>query len=294
MVAIILHWALRRLVKRVADRNIASGGKKRRLPIPGRGTRQSEEVSRQVEMMNQTQEKRRKSRIKTIAGVFNSAIAIVVWAWAVLAILSAVDVNVGPLIASAGVVGVALGFGAQSLVKDFLSGIFMLLEDQYGVGDTIDVGDGIIGDVEEISLRVTTLRDIDGGLWYVRNGEILRIGNLSDGYAIARLQIPVGLNNDTDEILKIIEEAALEAVHDPKIADLVIEGPTVNGITDIQPDHISYRVSVKTLPGDQWAVQRFSQARVVNALRARGVTMPFPASLGHFNSQGEQPDALGD
>lgn len=292
IVAIILHWALRRTVNRLARRNIATGGRGARRILPGRLARQDTEDTRQMEMLSATQEKRRQSRVKTISGVFNSAIAIVIWTWAIMAILSAVGVNVAPLIASAGVVGVAIGFGAQSLVKDFLSGIFMLIEDQYGIGDTIDVGDGIVGDVEEISLRVTTLRDIDGGLWYVRNGEILRIGNLSDGYAIARLQIPVGLDNDTETTLQIIGDAAREAVRDPRIADLVIEDPVINGVTDIQPDHVSYRVSIRTLPGDQWSVQRLAQAKVVNALRVHGVTMPYLATLGRPGV--EKPDALGD
>mgnify|MGYP002651783288 CR=1 FL=1 len=108
-----------------------------------------------------------------------------IWVWAALAVLSEIGVNVAPLIASAGVLGVAIGFGAQSLVKDFLSGIFMLLENQYGVGDTISVN-GVEGTVEEMTLRVTTLRDIDGTLWYVRNGEIIRVGNMSQDHAVAR------------------------------------------------------------------------------------------------------------
>ncbi len=292
VVASVLHWALRRTVNRLADRNITHGGRKGRRLLPGRGVQKDHDATRQMEMMSVTQEKRRQSRVRTIAGVFNSAIAIVVWTWAVMAILSAVGVNVAPLIASAGVVGVAIGFGAQSLVKDFLSGIFMLIEDQYGIGDTIDVGDGIVGDVEEISLRVTTLRDIDGGLWYVRNGEILRIGNLSDGYAIARLQIPVGLDNDTEATLQIIADASREAVNDPRIADLVIEEPVINGVTDIQPDYVSYRVSIKTLPGDQWSVQRLAQAKVVNALRAHGVAMPYPAILARAGV--DKPDENAD
>ena len=106
--------------------------------------------------------------------------------------LSELGVNVAPIIASAGILGIALGFGAQSLVKDFLSGIFMIFEDQYGVGDVVDLGEAI-GTVEAVSLRVTRLRDVNGTVWYVRNGEILRVGNMSQNWARTVLDVGVGL-----------------------------------------------------------------------------------------------------
>lgn len=163
VVASVAHWGLRRLIDNLCERNIEKGGQSapRFLPL---GMMKAKAEDARSEAMERTQEKRRVSRVRTLAQVGKSAVAIVVWVWAGLAILDKLGVNVAPLIASAGVVGVALGFGAQSVVKDFLSGIFMLLEDQYGVGDTIDVGDEIIGDVEDISLRLTTIRDMDGTL----------------------------------------------------------------------------------------------------------------------------------
>lgn len=281
VVAGLAHWALRRFVERLARKNIHGGGRPLKISraLSRRG-RVEEEISEQVQAMRDSQEQRRQSRVRTLAGVFKSASAILIWTFAVLAILSEIGVNIAPLIASAGVVGVALGFGAQSLVKDFLSGIFMLMEDQYGVGDTVDVGDGIIGDVEDISLRITTVRDIDGTLWYVRNGEILRVGNLSDEYAIARIQIPVGLSNDTGEAWKVILDTAQATAQDPAIRNVILEEPTMNGVTAVEPDHLSYRVSVKTLPGEQWGVQRLIQAKIVDALRANDISMPYPRGIG--------------
>jgi small conductance mechanosensitive channel len=121
---------------------------------------------------------RRQQRAETIGSVLKSTASILILVWVVLTCLSVLQVNIAPFLASAGLVGLAIGFGAQNLVKDFVSGVFMLLEDQYGVGDIVDLGEAI-GEVETVGLRVTTVRDIDGTLWYVRNGEIIRVGNMS-------------------------------------------------------------------------------------------------------------------
>lgn len=217
-----------------------------------------------------SQEARRVQRIRTLANVGRSAAAIVIWVWAALAILDQLGVNVAPLIASAGVLGVALGFGAQSLVKDFLTGIFMLIENQYGVGDTIQVGD-IVGDVEEMTLRITTIRDIDGTLWYVQNGDISRLGNHSDRFSIARLQIPVSLLVDPADAAPVIEQAAIDASFDPEVRDLILEDPELLGASEFNPTHMSFRVSVKTLPGQQWTVARHINQRILTALQQAGI-----------------------
>ena len=283
LIAVIAQWALRRIINQLAAKasKTPSGATIPRLPRGPKATKaEREEESRQQAAMNRSQENRRKSRIKTLAGVSKSAVGIIIWSLAALLILDQLGVNIAPLIASAGVVGVALGFGAQSLVKDFLSGIFLLLEDQYGIGDTIDVGEEIIGDVEDITLRVTKLRDIDGTLWTVRNGEILRIGNFSDHYAICRLQIPVGLSNNAKEAWRVIEDAVNQAVKDPEIVNEVIDQPVINGISDWEPDYISYRISIKTMPGQQWHVQRHAQAHILDAMQEAGISTPYPYGMG--------------
>ncbi|MGP6174472.1 mechanosensitive ion channel family protein [Corynebacterium sp. A21] len=286
IVALILHWLARRGIEKLADRNAKTKLRKPKLPVRlgGRKT-PAEEIPPHIAAMNRAQEDRRKARIRTLAAVGKSAAAILIWAWAVLSILQAIDINVGPILASAGVIGLAIGFGAQSLVKDFLAGVFMLLEDQYGVGDTVDLGEGIVGDVEDISLRLTTIRDIDGTVWYVRNGEILRVGNLSDDFSIARLQVPVGLSNDSEKAWEVILSSVNEGVTAEHIREGVLEEPVMNGVTDFQPDHLSYRVSVKTLPGRQWEVQRYLQAKVLNDMRANDITTPYPHGIGNVRRE---------
>ncbi|MEY8578856.1 mechanosensitive ion channel family protein [Corynebacteriaceae bacterium 6-324] len=285
IVALILHWLVRRLIGKLAQSSIEKKTIRTsaiaKLARPGGiNKKQKEKQEKQLEAIDKSHENRRISRIKTLANVARSAAAIVVWGWAFLASLDQVGVNIAPLIASAGVLGVALGFGAQSLVKDFLSGIFMLLEDQYGIGDTIDLGNGIFGDVEEITLRITTVRDIDGALWYVRNGEILQVANHSDEFSVARVQVPVGLSNNTEKAYEVIESSVKAAAKTPEVAGLILDEPVVNGVTDFQPDYLSFRVSVKTLPGSQWDVQRILQARVLNSMNDAGIVTPYPYGIG--------------
>ena len=124
-----------------------------------------------------------------------------------------------------------------------------------------------------MTLRITTLRDIDGTLWYIQNGDIKQVGNHSDRYSIARLQIPVSLLADPDTASTSIAQSALDASYDPAIKDLVIEDPALLGVSDFNPDHMSYRVSVKTLPGQQWTVARFMNQRILAALQAAGIPL---------------------
>ncbi|QNQ90855.1 mechanosensitive ion channel [Corynebacterium poyangense] len=278
--AVVIHVILRRLIDKAAQHNIESKDKQSKF---SRKRRNKNELPAEARALDRTQLQRRKSRIRTLANVGKSAVAIVVWTWFVLHVLDLIGINIAPLIASAGVVGVALGFGAQSLVKDFISGIFMLIEDQYGVGDTIDVGDGIIGDVEEVSLRLTTIRDIDGTLWYVRNGEIMRVGNFSDEYSIARLQIPVGLSNDPEQAWEVIQDSVRRWVNDKKIRESIIGEPEMKGVSDFEIDHLSYRIQLRTLPGHQWDVQRFLQGKVLNDMTAAGVSTPYPHGIGAWH-----------
>lgn len=256
LVALALHGFANRIINRAANKTIENT--------------QLRVAEQDDSPQARSQEARRVQRIRTLANVGRSAAAIVIWVWAALATLDQLGVNVAPLIASAGVLGVALGFGAQSLVKDFLTGIFMLIENQYGVGDTIQVGD-IVGDVEEMTLRITTIRDIDGTLWYVQNGDISRLGNHSDRFSIARLQIPVSLLVDPADAAPVIEQAAIDASFDPEVRELILEDPELLGASEFNPTHMSFRVSVKTLPGQQWTVARHINQRILTALQQAGI-----------------------
>lgn len=223
---------------------------------------------------------RRQQRAQTIGSVLKSTVSIVLLVWVVLAVLNVLGVNIAPFIASAGVVGLAIGFGAQNLVRDFVTGVFMLLEDQYGVGDTVDLGEAV-GEVESVGLRITTVRDIDGTLWYVRNGEIARVGNMSQEYAVARIEVPVALTADVDRAEQVAHEAAQRAVADPALAGKVIGEPEMLGVQELSPDLIKLRMTVKVRPNAQWAVQRKLRRAILRAYDEHGIDLPYPGGRIH-------------
>ncbi|QPK78795.1 mechanosensitive ion channel family protein [Corynebacterium lizhenjunii] len=291
IIAMVGHWAAVHVINRLAKQAQESRTARKSGPLPAlplglgkplgrKKAARRETQSQQLEALDKAHENRRVSRIKTLAGVARSAVAIFIWVWAGVTILAQLGVNVAPLIASAGIVGVALGFGAQSLVKDFLSGIFMLLEDQYGIGDTIDLGNGIFGDVEDITLRITTVRDIDGALWYVRNGEILQVANHTDEYSIARVEIPVSLSANAHQAHKVIERAAQTGCEHADVTEMVLDAPEMLGMTKFDVDSVIYRVQARTLPGSQWAVQRFLQEHIWQAMHDEGIPTPYPFGKG--------------
>jgi small conductance mechanosensitive channel len=211
---------------------------------------------------------RRRQRTETIGSVLRSITSVLVFAVAVAMVLSELGFDLGPVIASAGIVGVALGFGAQNLVKDYLNGMFMILEDQFGVGDAIDVGSAS-GVVEEVGLRVTRLRNADGTVWHVRNGEILRVGNRSQGWSRAVLDVSVAADTDTDRAAAVVKQAAESLWRDPEL-DLVREEPEVWGVQDLGEDGIAIRLVVRTAPLEQWTAARELRRRLVPALADAG------------------------
>jgi len=198
---------------------------------------------------------RRAQRARTIGSVLRSSSTVVVGGIAFFLILDTLGINIAPFIASVGVVGVALGFGAQSLVKDFLTGLFMLLEDQYGVGDVIDAGPAN-GTVEAVTLRITKIRDADGTLWYVPNGSMLRVGNKTQGWATAVVEIDVDYFADLDEVRSLLAEAAARVVADPVMGAHILGAPTITGIERLSADAVTLRLRVKTSPAQQWEIAR--------------------------------------
>lgn len=226
---------------------------------------------------------RRAQRAETIGSVLKSAVSFLVLVWVVIQTLAILGVNVAPLIASAGVAGVALGFGAQNLVRDFISGIFMLVEDQYGVGDVVDVGD-VTGTVETVGLRITTLRDVQGRLWYVRNGEIVRVANFSQDYAVAFLQLPISYTADVDEACRIALETANEAVSEEPLTADVLGEPEMLGVDGATGDRVSLRLTVRVRANRQWAVERELRRRILRAFDEHGIAPPyrtgFPIAIG--------------
>lgn len=272
LVAGVLRFVLRRAVRRLVQRSID----------PRLSTRLEENrATRVLASAAGVTHERRRQRTETLGSVLSSLITAVIYGIALLMVLSEFDIDLAPLLASAGVAGVALGFGAQSLVKDFLSGIFMLLEDQYGVGDIIDTGEAT-GTVEEVTLRITKLRDPSGVAWYVRNGEIVRIANKSQGWSTAVVDLPVSYAENIERVLQIVRAVVADVYADPDWSALMIEEPTVAGVEQITGTTMTIRVFAKTVADQQWGVQREILARAKNAFDAAGVQAPvvYPAAPG--------------
>ena len=201
--------------------------------------------------------------------------------------LGELGLDLGPLIAGAGIVGLAIGFGAQSLVSDFIAGIFIIIEDQYGVGDIVDVG-AASGTVEKVTLRTTTLRDIDGALWVVPNGEIRRVGNSSQLWARTVLDVDVAYDTDIDLAASVIKEVADGLWQEELESATIIEEPEIWGVQSFGADAISIRLAVKTEPNEQWATGRLIRARLKKAFDANGIEIPFPQRTVWINQVSER------
>ncbi|HYO19320.1 MAG TPA: mechanosensitive ion channel family protein, partial [Dermatophilaceae bacterium] len=263
--AVLLRWALHRAIDRVVDNAMARAAR-RENQSPRRASR----ILAQATGSNQA---RRSQRAATTGAILKSTSTFVIFAMALLTVMAALGLPLGPLLASAGVVGVALGFGAQSLVKDFLSGIFMMLEDQYGVGDVIDTGEAI-GTVEDVTLRVTKVRDASGIVWYIRNGEIIRVGNRSQGWSTAVVDIQVGYHEKLDIVLPLIREVARELDAAPEWTTRLLEEPEVAGVESMTGGVVTIRIIAKCAPNENFPVSREIRGRVKTALDAAGIRAP--------------------
>ncbi|WP_350271256.1 mechanosensitive ion channel family protein [Brevibacterium sp. CBA3109] len=216
---------------------------------------------------------RRAQRAKTVGRMLSSVTTIIISVIAVLMVLDQMNFNIAPILASAGIVGVALAFGAQELVKDYLSGFFMVIEDQYGIGDTVDLGEAV-GEVEDFGLRKTAVRDLTGTLWHVRNGEIMRVGNLSQGWARAVLEIPVNYSTSMATYHEITESVTNSMLQDKALASAILERPEVAGVQSLSAEYRVIRTMIKTKPNLQWMVERAFRAELTNEFDRRGITIP--------------------
>ena len=218
-------------------------------------------------------------RIATLTGALSTAGLVATWTIAILVVLGQLGTNLGPVFASAGVAGVALGFGAQSIVRDTLSGFFILLENQFGVGDVIEVqttANPVGGKVEALSLRVTSLRAFDGTLHIVPNGNIQLVSNKSRGWARAIVDVRVGYGEDVDRVRGILEELFEELRLDETLSDWVREGPSVLGIETLSDYALVVRVIADTRPSKRWDTERALRERIAGRLDAEGIRVPLP------------------
>ena len=263
VIAMVIRWLLHRGISRLTATTS-------RAAMPALLKPLRERADKQEAADNTFIPERRRQRAEAIGSVLRSFVTAVVFTMAVLLVMGELGFNLGPLLASAGIVGVALGFGAQSLVKDLIAGLFMLLEDQYGVGDSVDLGDAV-GVVETVGLRVTTVRDMRGVLWYIRNGEIIRVGNKSQGWAMVVIDIPIGFVN-SEEATTVLRQAALALAEEPEHATEFLEPPDVIGVEQLTVDGAVIRTIAKTTADGQPIVQRELRRRLTEALETSGIS----------------------
>ncbi len=216
---------------------------------------------------------RLEARAASISGVVGGTAGVIIWVIALITVLGELGLDLGPLIAGAGIAGVALGFGAQSIVKDFLAGLFVLIEDQYGIGDTVDLGEAS-GTVQQITLRTTVLRAQDGTVWHVPNGEVMRVGNKSQIFSVAIVDVTVAYASDLDRVKAVILRSATEICESEEWRDDVLEPPDLLGVEAFASVGVTVRTLVKTTPGKQWALQRALREAVKEALDEAGIELP--------------------
>ena len=216
-------------------------------------------------------------RAATLTGALSTALIVVIWALAILMALGELGQNIAPLLASAGVAGVALGFGAQSLVRDTLSGFFILLENQFGVGDNLEVqtpSNKVAGRVESLTLRVTSIRAFDGALHFVPNGNIVVASNRSKGWARAIIDVRTAYDEDVEHLRSVLEELFEELKGDRTLSEWIHEAPSVLGVERMGHDALVMRVIADTRPSKVMDVERLLRERITRRLLERGIKVP--------------------
>lgn len=221
-------------------------------------------------------EDRQKQRAHALGSLAKNALTIFVWIAAIITILGTLGVNIAPIIASGAVVSAVIGFGAQTYIADYLAGISMIFEDQLGIGDTVELGGTVLGEVEETALRYTRVRDYWGVVWYVRNGTINYVANQSQGWTYSLLEIPVPYDEDLAKVQQVIDAAGKEMGADPEYNGVLLGNPTYSAITELTPTSVIVRVNTKIVPnGNQWYAGRIIRQKMKEALDGAGIRIPY-------------------
>ncbi|MBE9372912.1 mechanosensitive ion channel [Saccharopolyspora sp. HNM0983] len=270
VVAFVARAVVGRLIVRLVKRIVSSQQK-----LDQAKSKASRVVTRSAENGGANRKERQEQRAQTIGSVLRSIASFVIFGVAFMMILGEFGINLAPVLASAGVLGLAIGFGAQNLVQDFLSGLFMMTEDQFGVGDVVDVGDAV-GTVEAMTMRITKIRDLDGNLWHVRNGEIMRVCNMNQDWANAVIEIPLDYSVNLPEAKRVLENGLAEFADDPEFSGQILEKPDVNGVVGIGNGAVTMRVIIKTKPGSQWAIGRAARGHLKQRLDDEGLHVAYP------------------
>jgi len=274
IIGFVVRWILHRLIGRLTER--AAQG-----TAPGMFQRAKTANARPRSATSGNAAERRTQRARTLGSVLKSIVTGVIFAVVAFMAIAELGYDIAPLLASAGILGLAVAFGAQNLVSDFVSGTFMMLEDQYGVGDEVDLGDAI-GTVEAVSLRMTRIRDIDGTVWYVRNGNIARVGNASQNWARTVLDVRVSYDEDLGRVREVLHEVGRALWQNPDWGGFILEEPEVWGVERWDPDAIVLRVVLKTAPLKQWGVAREMRELIKDRFDTLGIDIPLPQRVLHI------------
>jgi small conductance mechanosensitive channel len=287
VLALLVRAVAHRLINKVTERAATTT-----LPVPGNGRAHKAAAASPAVGLE-----RRGQRARALGSILRSAVSVIVFGIATLTVLGDLGVNLTPLLLSTTVLGVALGFGAQNLVRDYLAGILMLVEDHYGVGDTINVKDAT-GTVEAMTLLTTRLRDVNGVVWHIRNGTIDSVGNESQGWSRAVIDYPVPYGEDLARIRALMEQAANSLFRERGWRKIMLEKPEVWGAQELSSKEVTMRIVAKTTPMRQWEVARELRARVKAALDAAGVapvgpdTIVITSSTGAATPSATEPPAV--
>ncbi len=294
LLALIIRRVVHRAIDGLIDRLMSERSSEQREAVEAAeaaaGTLRRELLTEKLASLRERTERARQ-RAKTLGVLFKSIASAVIGVVTIMMLLGEFDINLGPLIAGAGIVGVAIGFGSQALVGDLLSGIFMLIEDQYGVGDVIDAGDAT-GTVESVGLRTTRIRDVRGTLWHIPNGEIRRVGNMSQVWARAILDIDVAYDTDLDLAMETIKAVADGLWEDQLEEATIVEEPVISGVQNFGADAVTIRLSVRTEPSEQWSTGRVLRKRIKEAFDEAGIEIPFPQRTVWLKSEADQKDPV--
>lgn len=284
IVSRVVRWFITRLLRRLMA--AADGGSVSRL---GRRT-SSVLLSAGDDSLRNT------ARVETLTAVFRSLATALVWFVALVAIFDVLGVSLGPILATAGILGVALGFGTQQMVRDFIAGFFIVTEDQLGVGDTVDLGGGAKGVVERVSLRATHLRDVEGTVWHVPNGQITRVANRSQEWARALIDVVVPYAVDISRVSEVMKSTADALAADPEFAQSITDAPEVWGIQEFSPAGVEVRLVIRTLPAAQFAVLRELRSRLKVAFAEAGIEFAYAGGPTHVvltDGRGAAPGSEG-
>jgi small conductance mechanosensitive channel len=263
LLALLLVRLVRRGGRRIASWFITAAEKKAAVS----GKELTSDERRRVE-----------DRADTVRRVARSLMVALIWSIAILLILSELGVNLFPLVAAAGVAGLAVGLGAQALVRDYLNGLFMLAEGQLGIGDEVDLGEAV-GVVEDVSLRVTTLRDIDGNLWYVPNGQIMRVGNMSQIWSRAVVDLRLPYDVEISRVKDVIQGVTAELRSDPAWSEAFLDEPQEPFVLDLGPDAVVVRVTLRVRRERLRRIERELRERVMRALEDAGLELQPPRQV---------------